>query len=207
MTGHFRRLLHDRGGAALVEFAFVAPIMMVLIMGLSDLLFQSYAQAVLTGEVQKAARDSAIEGGAANAGTIDAKVISRMAPLLKGLTPSCATTAPANPVWCSTRKSYDSFANVAPEPFTDANADGIRNPGECFTDLNGNKAWDADPGVTGQGGAGAVTTYTMAITFPRIFPVAGLLGWSPQKTIRASTVLKNQPYAAQTTTTPQTVCT
>lgn len=201
------RLFRDRSGAALVEFAFIAPVMMVLIMGLSDMLFQSYAQAVLTGEVQKAARDSAIEGGGTNAGAIDAKVISRMTPLFKGLTQSCATAAAANPVWCSTRKSYDSFANVAPEPFTDADGDGIRDPGECFTDLNGNKTWDADPGMTGQGGAGAITTYTMTLTFPRIFPVAGLMGWSPRKTIRASTVLKNQPYAAQTTTTPQTVCT
>ena len=200
-------LFRDDRGAALVEFAFVAPVMLILIMGLSDLLFQSYAQSVLTGEVQKAARDSAVEGGAALAGTIDAKVISRMTPLLKNLTQSCATTPAANPVWCATRKSYDSFSAVAPEPFTDANSNGIRDPGECFTDLNGNRAWDADPGATGQGGASAITVYTMTVTFPRIFPVAGLLGWAPFKTIRASTVLKNQPYATQTTTTPQTICT
>lgn len=207
MTRSLARLRRDRRGVALIEFAFVAPIMLILLMGLSDLLFQSYAQAVLTGEVQKAARDSGIEGGSAGAAAIDAKVASRMASLLKNLANSCSTAVAATPVWCATRKNYDSFGTIAPEPFTDADGDGLREPGECFTDLNGNATWDADPGMTGQGGASAVTMYTVSVTFPRIFPVTGLLGWSSRKTIRASTTLKNQPYAAQTTTTPATVCT
>ena len=189
------RLRRDRRGATIIEFAIVAPVMMLLMMGLGDLLYQVYAQSVLNGAVQKAARDSGIEGGAANISTIDGTVQT----IARQIAPA-ATFVPM-------RKSYDSFAEVAPEPFTDTNGNGVRNAGECFTDMNGNGSWDADPGSTGQGGASAVTLYTMTMTYPRLFPVAGLFGWPATQTISATTLLKNQPYATQVTTASTTICT
>ncbi|BCA57801.1 TadE family protein [Sphingomonas sp. HMP6] len=189
------RLRRDRRGATIIEFAIVAPVMMLLMMGLGDLLYQVYAQSVLNGAVQKAARDSGIEGGAANISTIDGTVQT----IARQIAPA-ATFVP-------TRKSYDSFAEVAPEPFTDTNGNGVRNAGECFTDMNGNGSWDADPGSTGQGGASAVTLYTMTMTYRRLFPVAGLFGWPATQTISATTLLKNQPYATQVTTASTTICT
>ena len=188
-------LRRDRRGVTLVEFAIVAPVMLLMLMGLGDMLYQVYAQSILNGELQKAARDSGIEGGAANTSTIDAKVqtaVKKIAP---------------NATFTSTRKSYDTFSEVAPEPFTDSNGNGVRDAGECFTDENGNGSWDQDPGAAGQGGASAVTVYTMTATYPRLFPVARLFGWSSTQTISATTLLKNQPYATQTTTANVTVCT
>lgn len=199
-------LARDRRGATFVEFAIVAPVMLLLMMGLGDLVYQEYAQSVLNGAVQKAARDSGIEGGSANTATIDGTVIATMTPLIKSLTNSCATT-PAASTWCSKRESYDTFTEVAPEPFIDTNGNGVRDAGECFTDTNGNGTWDADPGIAGQGGASAVTLYKFAITYPRLFPVAGLFGWPSTQTIGATTLLKNQPYATQTVSTNATICT
>lgn len=190
-----RNLRDDRRGAALVEFALVTPVMLIMLMGFGDMLYQVYTQSILNGELQKAARDSGIEGGAVNTSTIDAKVQT----MVKKIAPSATFT--------STRKSYDTFSEVAPEPFTDTNSNGVRDPGECFTDENGNGTWDQDPGATGQGGASAVTVYTMTATYPRLFPVAGLLGWPKTQTVSATTLLKNQPYATQTTTANVTVCT
>lgn len=207
MRALLRRLRRDRRGVTIVEFAIVTPVMMLLILGLGELLYQVYAQSVLNGELQKAGRDSGIEGGATSTATIDGRVITRMTPLMKNLTQNCAAGSYATPVWCSTRKSYDSFTEVAPEPFTDGNGNGIRDAGECFTDMNDNGTWDADPGANGQGGASAVTLYTMTITYPRMFPVARLFGWSNQQTITSNTLLKNQPYASQTTTDSSTICT
>ncbi|WP_375391398.1 TadE/TadG family type IV pilus assembly protein [uncultured Sphingomonas sp.] len=201
------RLGRDRRGAALVEFAIVAPVMLLMIMGLGDILYQVYAQSILSGELQKAARDSGIEGGAANAATFDAKVVARLTPLMRNFNNDCGTGTTTGVVWCSTRKSYDTFSEVKPEPFVDTNNNGIRDPGECFTDVNGNGTWDADPGTTGQGGASAVTLYTIRVTYPRLFPVAGLLGWSTRQTISATTLLKNQPYATQNVIGNQTICT
>ncbi|WCM28726.1 pilus assembly protein [Sphingomonas sp. QA11] len=187
------RLRADRRGATIVEFAIVSPVMLLLLMGLGDMLYQQYAQSVLNGAVQKAARDSTIE--AASTSTIDARVQTMIQTIAKNATLS------------STRMSYDNFTEVAPEPFVDTNGNGIRDPGECYTDENGNNQWDADPGATGQGGASDVTLYTVTVTYPRLFPVAGLFGWPSTQTIKASTLLKNQPYAAQTTTANVTICT
>jgi len=188
-------LRNDRRGAVLVEFALLTPVMLLMLMGLGDMLYQVYTQSILNGELQKAARDSGIEGGAASTSTIDAKVQTMVMKIAPGAT------------FTSTRKSYDSFSEVAPEPFTDTNGNGVRDPGECFTDENGNGTWDQDPGAAGQGGASAVTVYTMTATYPRLFPVAGLFGWPTTQTVSATTLLKNQPYATQTTTANVTVCT
>lgn len=195
MIARLGRLWRDRRGTSVTEFGLLAPVMLALFMGLSDVLYQAYLQSVLNGAVQKAGRDSGIEGGASNTSTIDAKVQTSIRQLSQTAT------------FTSTRKSYDSFTEVAPEPFTDTNNNGMRDPGECFTDQNANGTWDSDPGTTGQGGAGAVTLYTMTVTYPRLFPIMGFFGVGNTQTISASTLLKNQPYATQSTSTPATVCT
>ncbi|MBS0477978.1 MAG: pilus assembly protein [Proteobacteria bacterium] len=190
-----RCLWRDRRGATIVEFAIVSPVMILMMMGLGDLGYQVYAQSILNGAMQKAGRDSSIQGGANITATLDAKV----AAMVKNIA-SNATIA-------FTRKNYDSFSVIKPEPFVDTNGNGVRNPGECYTDINGNNQWDADPGMNGQGGANDVTVYTATVTYPHLFPVASLFGWPSTQTITASTLLKNQPYASQTTVTPATVCT
>lgn len=198
MIGRLARRLHrDRRGATIVEFAIILPVMMVLIMGLSDMLYQQYAQAILSGAVQKAGRDSTLQG--TDTSGVDTKVISMMASLLKAPSQSCPAANDAT--WCSKRAAYDTFTEVAPEPFVDVDGDGICNHGEAFSDVNANGSWDADPGANGQGGANAVALYTMTMTYRRLFPVAALLGWSPNATITSTTLLKNQPYASQSVTT------
>lgn len=201
-------LRRDIRGGTLLEFTFVAPVMVVLMMALCDLLYGTYARAILNGAVQKAARDSTLQGASVN--DLDQKVMTVMGGLIGATTQSCATD-PAAGTWCATRVSYSSFTQTGPEPFSDDNNDGIRQPTECYSDVNGNTKWDAtpDPGASGQGGASDVTVYTMRVTYPRLLPVAGLLGWSPNQTITGSTTLKNQPYQSQSSpaTAPAVLCT
>jgi Flp pilus assembly protein TadG len=195
MMRRLRSLTRDTRGATIVEFAIVAPVMMMLLMGLCDLAYQIYAQSILSGAMQKAGRDAALQGGGTNAAALD-KNVQDMVKMIA-----------ANATFTVTRVNYDSFSVIKPEPFTDSNGNGIRNAGECFTDVNDNGVWDSDPGLTGQGGANDVTLYTMTVTYPRLFPVAGLLGWSSTQTISASTLLKNQPYASQSVAAAKQVCT
>ncbi|MBN8814927.1 MAG: pilus assembly protein [Sphingomonas sp.] len=190
-----RSLRRDTRGATIVEFAIVAPVMILMMMGIGDLGYQVYAQSILNGAMQKAGRDSAIQGGANATATIDGKVSAMVKNIAQNATISF------------TRKNYSSFSVIKPEPFTDTNGNGVRDTGECYTDVNGNKQWDADPGMTGQGGANDVTVYTATVTYPHLFPVTGLFGWPSTQTITASTLLKNQPYASQTVVTPATICT
>lgn len=189
-----RSLRRDTRGATIVEFALVSPVMILMMMGLGDLGYQVYAQSILNGAMQKAGRDSSIQGGANSTAAIDAKVTAMVKNIAN------------NATIVFTRKNYDSFSVIKPEPFTDTNSNGVRDAGECYTDINGNGQWDSDPGETGQGGANDVTVYTATVTYPHLFPVTGLFGWPSTQTITASTLLKNQPYASQTTVTPATIC-
>lgn len=191
-----RRLWRDRGGAALVEFALVLPVMLLMGMGLCEMAYQAYMQAILTGAVQKAGRDSTVES--ANTTTIDNAVLQAV----KNINGNAAYVS-GYPM----RKSYASFGYISPESFVDSNGNGVRDPGECFTDVNGNGIWDADPGVSGNGGAGDTVLYTVSITYTRLFPLGLWLGWGKTATLSASTILKNQPWAMQATTAAATVCT
>ena len=187
------RLGADERGVTIIEFAVVAPVMFLMIMGLGELSYESAVQAVLDGAMDKAGRDSTIQG--ANGTNIDTLVMNQVRTFAPGAT------------GVSTRKSYSSFSNIQPEPFTDTNRNGVRDPGECFTDVNANATWDADPGNTGQGGASDATVYTMTLTYRRVFPLFRMIGWPATRTIAATTMLKNQPYATQTNTGTTTVCT
>lgn len=203
-----RRLGGATSGATVIEFAIITPVMLTMIMGLGELAYQGYVQSVLTGAIQKAGRDSTIQGAAAQTSQIDAVVIAQLSQLRSGWTVDCSGSPPAtSATYCSSRKSYSTFGQVAPEPFTDSNGNGHYDAAtECFTDTNGNGVWDADPGTSGQGGANDVVVYTMSITYPRIFPVFGVIGLTRTVTLVGSTTLKNQPWATQTVYTPKQIC-
>ena len=193
----FRGLTVDARGATIVEFAIVAPVLILLIMGLFDQLYQVYATSILNGAVQKAARDATlqVDNSASSNASLDAAVLA----IMKDLAPTATAS--------STRKSYPNFAGVGdPEPFVDTNHNGVRDPGECFTDTNGNGVWDQDPGIGGDGSASDIVLYTMTITYPRLFPVGKLLGTGSSTSITASTILKNQPWANQSVPPPTTIC-
>jgi Flp pilus assembly pilin Flp len=189
--------MRDRRGATLVEFALIVPVMLALIMGLCELAFQVYVQAILVGAMQKAGRDSTIQTNATQASNeaLDRQVAATVRTLVSKAT------------YATTRKSYSQYGTVLGEPFQDNNKNGIYDSAtECFTDTNNNKIWDADPSKTGQGGAGDVVVYRMDITYPRLFPVAKLIGLSQTVQLSATTILKNQPYRDRTVYTSTQVC-
>jgi Flp pilus assembly protein TadG len=190
-----RRLARDGRGVSLVEFALVLPVMLLLIMGLMDFGFRLYVQSILTGAVQQAGRNAALESGPSQVATLDAGVLTAVRNVVVNATGS------------STRESYSAYGSIAPEPFTDSNGNGIRDPGECYTDINNNGQWDQDPGVTGTGGADDEVLYTMTIHYPRLFPLGAWLGGTSDQQLSASTILKNQPYSSQSVVTPVTRCT
>jgi len=183
-----RNLARDARGSTIMEFGLVAPVVILMLMGFFDLGHSMYVRSVLQGAVEKAARDGTLESGATNSTALDDKVKTQMRPI-----------AGKWATYLSTRKSYSTFTNVAQaETFTDTNSNGVRNAGECFQDVNGNSTYDTDMGKSGQGGASDVVLYTMTVSYPRMFPLYGLLRWSRNVSISGSTVLRNQPYGVQT---------
>ena len=96
------------------------------------------------------------------------------------------------------RQSYTDFANVnRGEDFNDLDGNGLCDNGEPYEDANGNGKWDASTGKAGFGDARDAVLYTVTVTYHRAFPIYALMpGQSENFTLRASTVLRNQPYGA-----------
>lgn len=187
------RLKRDRDGVSAVEFAMIAPLLLLTLLGLFDLAHNMYTSSMLQGAIQQAARNSTIEGAAGSSAALDGivtRAVTRIAPGAK-LTFS--------------RKAYTNFADVSrPEDFTDVNSDGSCNLGEPFEDVNGNGSWDADRGTDGFGGARDAVLYKVTVTYPRAFPIARLMpGQSDTMTISSATVLRNQPYSLQESGAPK----
>ena len=85
-----------------------------------------------------------------------------------------------------------------PEDWDDADNDGTCNNGEAFEDANSNGTWDANAGTDGIGGARDAVLYAVTIDYPRLFPIYAFLpGQSNTFSLTTNTVLRNQPYDAQ----------
>ena len=184
MTIRSPSLLADNRGVSVIEFALIAPVLMIVLMGLFDLSYNMYTTEMLQGAIQKAARDSTIEGAAGDPAKLDAIVTKAVHAVSAGATLTFD------------RRSYANFTDAArPEDYTDIDSDGTCNNGEPFEDSNGNGTWDLDPGKTGFGGARDAVLYTVTVTYQRAFPIAGFIpGQTNDFTLSANTVLRNQPY-------------
>ena len=191
-----KRLRRDEEGGTLVEFAIIAPVFLMLLMGLFDFGHITYVRSILNGAMQKAARDSALEN-AAIAGKTDV-IDNQLRASIRNLSNSIK-----NDDIKIERVSYFSFDDVnRPEAFTDSNGDSKCNNNEVFEDENANGVWDSDIGEDGLGGARDVVVYNVAVTYDRLFPLYRMLGTSQSITLSSSTVLQNQPYAQQADQTP-----
>ena len=182
-----RRLGRDTTGVTAVEFALISPALFLVLFGIFELGYEIYAQTMLQGSIQQAARASTIEGASTRSTAIDAMVTDAVHEIV----PS-ATLA-------FDRKAYSNFGDVSlPEDYTDSNENGACDNGEPFEDANGNGTWDADRGIAGLGGARDAVLYSVTVTYDRPFPLANLVpGMSRTLTTTARTVLRNQPYDEQ----------
>lgn len=189
------RLRQDERGVTLVEFAMIAPALCMILLALFDLGHRAYVGSIVQGAMHEAARMATVGGVTLEA--IDTHVKGRLAALSNNAT-----------IVTSTR-SYAEFSDVGvPELITSDTAPiGEYNPGDCFEDANGNGVYDLDRGRDGFGGAEDIVQYEVTMSFPRLFPITGFLGWSEVQTVSANTVLRNQPFAARSTGTPPEVCT
>ncbi|MDN3645366.1 TadE/TadG family type IV pilus assembly protein [Pontixanthobacter aestiaquae] len=175
------KLRRNQEGVSVVEFAMIAPVLCMMMLGMFDMAYNMYANQMLHGAVQEAARDSTLEG--ATEASLDASVTNAVNDVVGGATMTF------------NRKAYASFSAVAQEEdYTDINNDGTCNDGEPFEDANRNGIWDSDQGEAGNGGARDAILYEVSIRYARAFPIAPFIGISPFHETTATTVLRNQPF-------------
>lgn len=192
-----RRLAADRSGVTLVEFGFVAPVLCVLVMGIFDMAHTQYTNALVNGAMQKAGRDLTLETAGSQQDEIDDRVRAEVMKVV----PNTATVE-------FEKLSHFDFSDIGEgEEYDDDNDDGTCNFGELYVDANGNGQWDANRGREGIGGARDAVLYTAVVSYPRLFPMYGLVGMSNTVTLRAATVLRNQPFDEQDRSTETGNCT
>lgn len=187
-----RALARDETGATVIEFAMVAPVLGLALLGAFDIGHTLYTRAALEGIVQKTARDSALESGAGVSAqnALDDKVRAQVRALAN------------NAEVTFSRRFYRTFTEAAAaraETWTDTNGNGTCDGSEPYEDANRNNTWDRDGGNEGQGGAKDATLYTVSVSYPRMFPFYNFAGGSRTTKVTASTILRNQPYADQGT--------
>ena len=181
------RLGRDEKGATLVEFAFVAPVLVLTLFGIFDLGYKSYVASVLQGALHEAARLGTV--GDKTTAQIDTHINNRLREFSRNATVTI------------THKSYLDFSGVkVPETITsDTAPTGQYNAGDCYQDANGNNQYDTDRGKAGMGNSEDVLHYQITINYPRLFPLTKIMGLSANDMVRSSTVFRNQPYGSRQT--------
>jgi Flp pilus assembly protein TadG len=182
---NYIRMLRENGGVTSIEFAFIAPVVVLMMMGViefSMILFTTAVMESATSYTARLGKTGYTEGGSSRSDQITANIKSLTAGLL-------------NPDDIEiTAKVYDAFDEVGdPEPYVDANNNLQYDEGETFSDINGNSQWDADMGSAGFGNANDVVVYTISYPWPINTPIINsIIGDIYNITVR--TVVKNEPY-------------
>ena len=188
VSAFLTHLARDQKGATLTEFGFVAPILVVMIVGIFDIAHTQYTSALINGAMQKAGRDISLESAGSSESEIDARVIEQV-----------STVIPSNATVTLEKLSHFDFSDIGEEePYTDTNKDKVCNENEPYEDMNDNGQWDANRGKAGFGGARDAVLYTAIVSYPRLFPLDAFVpGVASNVQVRASSVLRNQPYDSQ----------
>jgi hypothetical protein len=200
-----RRLASDECGIAVTEFGFIAPLFLLMLMGIFDYGFAMYAQAALSGAVQEGARRASLENTLWT--DIEARVNAQVRQVIPTTDPNTQISFSLDPSF------YQNFDDITrPEVFEDrgrgspAVFNGSYDADECFVDRNGNRTWNADVGLSGRGGAQDVVSIRATVTYVRIFPFWRLIGQPQSVTLSANTFLRNQPFAGQAVRVGERIC-
>ena len=182
----------NEDGVSILEFALIAPVVMMMVLGSMDIGHSLFVRATLDGAVQDAARSSSLEG--ATSLTQQELIDEEVASTIRELAPGAKVTV--------SRRYYKTFSTAAlarAEEVIEQSPGNLKcDRGESFMDANGNGVWDADGGSDGQGGARDIVIITFNVSYKRLFPLAGLLGWPANVEMQSDSILANQPYGDQT---------
>ncbi len=174
----------DARGVAAVEFAMLAPALLVFLLGIVELSVIIQVGGTLDAAVLQASRFGVTGRGAGAVSRTD-RIRQIIAERTFGLVDVDSAT-----IETLVYPTFDSIGQ--PEPFTDANRNGQRDPGEAFSDVNGNGTWDADMGRAGLGGPGDIVVYEVTYETTGITsfmqPILGTV------THTASVAVRNEPF-------------
>jgi Flp pilus assembly pilin Flp len=191
-AGHLlQRLRRDERGAALVEFALVAPVLVLMIMGGFDTGYTIYLKSVAAGTLEAKARSASLEG--ATESQFNAEIREAMLAIMPNY-------ARGEENVILTTRNYMNYSRIgAAERITkDENNNNILDVGDCWLDEDLNGEFGNNEGAAGLGGADDGVYYTVTLKLPRLFPMASMIGLPEEHEITVRTLVINQPYGTQT---------
>lgn len=183
--GHF--LARREEGVTAVEFAMIAPIVVLMIMGIIE-----FSLIMFTSTVMESATNNTSRLG--KTGYTPTSITRQQAIINNIQARTAGLLDPAKIV--ITTKVYANFNNVGqPEAcITPPTPPCPGVPGVNFVDVNGNGVWDTDMGAAGLGNPGDVVVYTVSYPWPIMTPpMRAILGST--FLITARSVVRNEPYS------------
>jgi hypothetical protein len=175
----------SEGGAAMVEFGFVAPLFIALVCAIMEFSGVMFVQAILEGSAREASRyglTGFTSGGVSREDQILAIVENNTYGIIDMDELEMDTLV------------YDSFADIGePEPFTDENGNDVWDNDEPYTDINGNGTWDPDMGAAGLGGPGDVVIYRMSYNWDIMIPLFRPF-FGDSITLQSNIAVRNEPF-------------
>lgn len=182
----FRRFGSDRRGAALAEFALIAPVWVVVVFGVLEFALVAFVSVMMEAGVRDASRFGLTGADAPGGKTREVRIAEIVSDRTLGLVPVDHITVDV--------RTYETFADIGlGEPFTDIDGNGLYDPGESFTDLNANGTRDADRGTPGAGGSEDIVLYEVSVTWGYITPmISAIVG--KEAVLRAALAVRNEPF-------------
>ena len=181
-------LLACRQGVSIIEFAIIAPVLLLFLIGFMELSLMLFTYAILEGATNVGSRigkTGYTESGITREQYIRSEVERLSAGFLDHNKLNVSILA------------YDSFGNVGrPESYFDANGNGQYDENETFIDSNGNGKWDADRGASSAGGGQDVVLYRVSYPWDVFTPLMrGILGdKSGTVTISSIATVRNEKF-------------
>ncbi len=180
------RFVQVNEGIAAMEFAIIAPVFLMMTLGVIEISLVMLTQNTLEGAIFAATRTGKTgytASGSTQLETIKAALNSR------------STFLDTSKI-SLTYKSYSQFDKVGqPEPFVDANNNGVRDNGENYTDVNANGQYDLDMGAASLGSSSQVVVYIVTYPWKIYTPMIGkLLSNNGNLTLTARAVVQNEPF-------------
>lgn len=183
-----KRFFVSSRGANLIEFAFVAPIFLLILIGLFDVGGMLVIQNALDAGAREAARFG-LTGGTSDGLAREDAIRERV---LRAIKTHSGGIIPIDKVLINV-SSYDSIENVdSPEPYEDINKNGAYDVGEVYEDTNGNNQWDPDRGASGSFGAGGeAVKYEVSYDWK---PFLSLFGFKDNMRLVGQATVRNEDF-------------
>lgn len=191
------------GGVA-VEFALIAPLLLVLTIGALDLSSVLLTWILMESSIREASRYG-ITGPTATE-TTDGLRLDQIKNIIAEKTLGLVDVDKAT----IDVRSYPTADDVGkPEPFTDSSPkNGTYDQGEAFTDCNGSGNWESDRGRRDSPGAsGQIVVYTVSFDCPLLTPLLkGVIGTNGKVPLSATVTVRNEPWDPKQTAEDNKTC-